>query len=229
MSRSNPTTQSSSPVKRWISFSGKDGIFTYWDKDEEVKKELPYPINFLVLDQLATITGWSEQALSNVYSNEVHNINKEKFTVKSWKGSGNIAEGLYKEIKTELAAKGLKFTQSIYIVMKIDEEYQLCNIKLKGAAFGAWLEFEKNFSAYKGAISVSETVDGKKGAIEYKMPKFIFKKDVSEEAEKIAIIYDQQLQKYFSERDSEATNDVVSDNANLPPEENKSEEDDLPF
>jgi len=243
MSRSNQTTENSSPIKKYISFeAGKSkGYFCYYDKEKEENIILALPVRFLVLDQKIGISGWHEPTLAFAYSNKigVFETKKVKLEVKTHKSTGNIMEGFYNDILVDLRADKLKYTRYIYAIMMFDTKYELVEIAIKGAAFGGkkgsdgkygggWRNYEDNYDVLKGAISCKSILHGKKGDIEFKVPIFDNIKDVSEEAEKIAIIHDQQLQKYFLERDGEAVdeakNETTNDSVNLPPEE-----DDLPF
>ena len=96
MSLSNPTTEN--PVKKFIEYKAEESTFQYWDKKQEKNIPLELPVQFIVLDELATITGYCEVAKSNLYSNEVHNLNLQMLNVKSFKGGVHLM-GKYADIK----------------------------------------------------------------------------------------------------------------------------------
>src|SRR3990172_6783810 len=143
MSRSNPNPETSpNPAKYWLEWSGKNGKFTYYDKVKETKIEVPLPVTFLLLDELSTVKGWHDSSSSGIYSNEVRNTNQTPLTVKAFKG-GEIAAGLYKDIKDKITNAGGHYTRNLYVAVKIDGVMQLGSIMLKGAALYAWFEFSK--------------------------------------------------------------------------------------
>ena len=102
MSLSNPTV-SQNPASKYIEYKGDSGKWFYFDKtkgENGENVELHPPLYFIVLDELATIKGWSDQYESGIYSNEVHHIN-ETLRVKSFKGGLSIV-GKYPDIKFEV-------------------------------------------------------------------------------------------------------------------------------
>jgi len=198
MSRSNPVDEVKNPAKRFYEWNGSNGCFTYYDKMQEKNVEVKLPFTFLVLDQLSTVKGWNDSSESGIYSNEVRNLKKEIMTVKAFKG-GQIAQGFYSEIKDRVKAEGGKFTSSVYIAVKNPEtnELEIANLQLSGAAVNAWMDFKKEVSSlYEGAVTVTDFVEGKKGSITFKVPKFKMGK-VSPQTDNAAKDLDKTLQSYF--------------------------------
>jgi hypothetical protein len=197
MSLSNP--KMTNPATKFVEFKGDKGIFQYYDKtlDEPKNVELTMPFFFIVLDELSTISGYSDRYESAFYSNEVHSLSDEILKVKSFKGGFSVT-GKYADIKNELFAAGAKFAKSIYaMLIKSNTEFELIHFKLTGAAFGAWIE--KKFNTQQYGITVKSIAEGQKGAVKYKMP--VFDK-VNIPKEKImlwetAIEMDRQLQVYL--------------------------------
>lgn len=197
MSLSNP--KQTNPAQKFIEFKGDKGIFQYWDKTKGENGEnvqLTMPFYFMVLDELSTISGYSDKYESSFYSNEVHSLQDEILKVKSFKG-GFAVTGLYKDIKNELIASGAKFAKSVYaMLIKGKEDYELVHFKFTGAAFSAWLD--KKFSIQQFGVTVKGTVSGKKGSVKFEMPvfeKFNIKQNVLD----AAISMDKQLQLYLKD------------------------------
>lgn len=199
MSFSNPKL--SNPCSKFIEFKGDSGVFQYWDKERGEHGEnvqLPVPCFIVVLDQLSTIKGFSDELQSGIYSNEVHSLANEILRVKSFKGGLSIV-GLYNDIKHELKSEGAKFAKSVYCML-IDKEgnnHELINFQLSGAAFSAWLDFK--FDAQQHIVEITGDCNKeKKGSISYFKP--IFKRyAMKKELVPYAIKMDKQLQAYLKQ------------------------------
>lgn len=193
MSRSNPTP--TNPAKRFFKWSGSKGKLVYYDKEKQVEVEVSLPFEFLVLDQLATITGYNEQDQSNYWSNEVRSVAKEELTVRTAKGTKEI--GLYKDL-TDVRSKGAKYAKSVYISYKDGDGFQLGNLKASGAALTAWIELSNKHQVENGKIVLTGAEEAKKGATTYFVPLFEWKNSDSTEDE-VAIELDKELQVYLSQ------------------------------
>jgi len=176
-----------SPVKKYISFSGKSGAFTYWDKETGKEIEINLPVKFTVLDELSTIVGWDDASGSKIYSNEVHSVQKQQLIVRS-KG-GVKAEGLYADIKRRFMVIGAKYSKSVYILM----DNEICNINMKGAVLKAWIDKEGESNTW--AVLESET--RKKGSVTYKVPVFTKETDSIDNIEKARELYTSTLLPYL--------------------------------
>jgi preprotein translocase subunit Sec61beta len=216
MSRSNPTEASRNPCTRWFQFaSGADGGFVrYYDKEAEKNIELGDADKggkfvFLLLDELATVSGWHDPSESAIFANEVRDTRQDTLVVKSFKG-GELASGLYASIKDRIVAVGGHFVSSCYIAYKDGDGLRLGNIRFKGAALGTWMEFKKQCPTKKDASGKSVKayyvdavkIDGfeqmKKGGTTFRVPKFGLV-SLSEETNKQALALDAELQAYLAD------------------------------
>lgn len=201
MSRRNPTEGTRNPCTRWFEWAGGDdgGFVRWYDKDSKQTVKVEGAFTFLLLDELSTVKGWHEPSESSIYANEVKDTRQDVLVVKSHKG-GELASGLYQEIKDKIAVKGGHYHASIYIAYKEGDGLKLGNLGLKGAALGAWMEFKKG--AGKGINSQAVTITGfaqeKKGATNYRVPKFALK-EVSAATNDQALEVDDVLTAYLSE------------------------------
>lgn len=211
MSRSNPTEGAKNPSTRWFEWAGgADGGFVRWyDKDAEKHIKVDGPFIFLVLDELSTVKGWHEPSESSIYANEVRDLRQDALVVKSFKG-GELASGLYADIKDKIVAKGGHYHASVYVAYRDGEELKIGNLGLKGAALGAWMDFKKAAGSkkdgngksvrayYVDAVAITDFEQAKKGGTVYRVPKFALK-PVSEATNQQAAGLDAELQAYFAD------------------------------
>ncbi len=211
MSRSNPTA--TNPATRFFQWRGgaekiveekggkktskyEGGRVTWYDKTAEEEVEVKLPFSFLVLDELHTITGFSESDHSGFWSNEVRDLKNEPFTVKT--KSGTKARGTYEQIKDSIKAQGARYCKSVYIAFKDDAgELAIGNIKIAGAALTSWIEFQKKFNVMECAVYIDEKPKlDKKGTNYYFTPVF-GGQEITEESNKEAVALDEELQAYL--------------------------------
>ena len=213
MGRNNPTINQN-PSQRWMEWQGSKGQLYYYDKTEEENLFMDLPFTFLLIEQMATVGGWHDRSESGIYSNEVKNITKEPLTVQSFKG-GEITSGLYRNIKDQVKSAGGYYVASLYVGFKRDGDLTLGNIKLKGAALSAWMEFCKihGRNVWEKAITITGYSEGQKGSIEYRVPSFELK-DCSEQTHNEALGLDDTLQEYLKSR---SAGQVETDETDVPP------------
>lgn len=193
MSRTNRDNELRNPATRFFEWSSNEKTLTWYDKEEKKNVTVELPFVFLVLDQLSTITGWSDNDQSGIWSNEIRDTRKDILTVRTKLGTKDV--GLYEKVKH---VPGARYTRSIYIAFKDGDELVLGHLKLKGAANSAWIEFTKSAGdIYAGAVRVTGAVEGKKGATVYYSPEFAMN-SVSKETLDKADELDRQLQAYLS-------------------------------
>ena len=185
-------TEVRNPATKFFKWSGGEGNLQYWDGEQNVTVNLP--VTFLVLDVLTTIKGWSDEAQSGIWSNEVRRTGTEKLVVRT--KAGILGEGYYKDIKDHIKAKGAKFTASVYAAMKGENGLDLVNFQFKGSALSPWIDFQNAKGVYMGAVSITEAIEEKKGSTTYYSPVFT-QKAVSEETNEAARPLHDQLQEYL--------------------------------
>jgi hypothetical protein len=216
MSRSNPNDGVRNPATRWFQFaSGTDGGFVrYYDKEAE--KNVPIgnaeegsKFVFLLLDELATVGGWHDPSESAIFANEVRDTRQDALVVKSFKG-GELVSGLYTTIKDRIVALGGHFVASCYIAYKDGDALKLGNIRFKGAALSAWMEFKKQCPAkkndagksvralYVDAVKIDGFEQQKKGGTTFRVPKFGLA-PVSADTNNQALALDAELQAYLAD------------------------------
>ena len=209
MSLSKP--QLKNPATRFLqwrggaeAFKGDDGKtrheggkVTYYDKDAQENYEVDLPFIFIVLDELTTITGFSEKDQSGFWSNEIRDLSREKLVVKT--KSGTVASGLYGEISEGIKGKGAKYAQSVYIAFKDEDgNLQIGNIKIAGAALTAWIEFKKRFDISQCAVFITDEPKLEKKGTNYYFSPVFEGQNLSNAARDAAVKLDQELQKYLN-------------------------------
>lgn len=216
------------PAKRFMKI--KSGAVSYYDKEEGENVNVPTPLEFIVLDQLATIKGWSDQDESGYWSNEVRRVGQDALTIRTKNGVKET--GIWKEIKGSTSLAGAKYTSSIYIMTKGRDGYEINNISLTGAALNAWIEFTQKNRVNQVKVVLSSWKDGKKGSVSYKIPVFEAT-EINDDERDAAVRLDKELQSYLAgyfdyvpdeEKLEEA--DVVVDDID---EETPINLDDIPF
>lgn len=156
------------PAQHFI--NAKNGALSYYDKESQENVEVPTPFEFVVLDQLATVKGWSNEHDTGVWSNEVKRVGEQPFNVRT--KNGLVASGLWKDIKDEVKADGANFHAVIYLAAKGREGLETQALLLKGAALNAWVEFTKKNNLKTNKVVLSDWSDAKKGSVNYKVPVF---------------------------------------------------------
>jgi hypothetical protein len=209
MSRSNPTETSSNPCARWFEWAGGNdgGVVRYYDKTLGDKGETVIvgdKFAFLLLDELATVKGWHDASDSGIFANEVRDTRQDVLVVKAFKG-GELASGLYAQIRDRVGNFGGHFVASCYIAFKDGDHYALGNLAFKGAALASWMEFKKSAGStdgrrayYVDAIKIDGFDEGTKGRVVYRTPKFHLSQ-ASEAANAAANKLDGELQAFLSE------------------------------
>jgi hypothetical protein len=197
-----------SPVKKYLEWASNDKCFSSYNKETGLREKITVPLKFVHLDELATIRGYIEinKVGQRIYSNEVRSTKNEPFVVKT--KSGELASGLYSEIKEKVNALGGNYNTSLYAYL----DGEVVGIFFKGSALSKWADFSReNKKTFLGSyIEVTGALAGKKGAVSFTTPIFqaggAIDKAVSESAEEA---YD-QLQAFLKSRKDTDRSDVMS-------------------
>lgn len=223
MSRSNPNEDARlvNPAVRFFEWSGSQesgGAITYYDKENKKQVQVDLPFSFMPLRRAITVKGYNGDTETTYWSNEVKNPKTDKLIVMSATGKGEARKkrvemiGLYSDIKDSLKAKGIKYTESLYVAYKEGKDLKLCNFQIKGAALKPWLDFVKENKIWEIAASIKSSVQGKKGGVKYFSPVFTPVK-VSEEANAKAIELDKEielfLELYYAQNAERANSETV--------------------
>ncbi len=182
------------PAQRFLKV--KSGAVSFYDKESQENVNVPTPLEFIVLDQLATVKGWSDTDESGYWSNEVRSVGHDILNVRTSKGLKDA--GLWRDIKAKPSVAGAKYHSSIYIATKGKDGLEINNLSLTGAALNAWIEFTQKNKITTNKVVLSGWADAKKGSVSYKTP--VFEAVPMGDAEKEeAIALDEQLQVYLTE------------------------------
>lgn len=246
MSRSNPIDILPNPSTRWFEWNGETGNPKYYDKETKKNEQVELPFEFILLDRLSVIKGWHNASESGITSNEVHDTRSETLLVRAFKMKEPIAEGFYSAIKDKVKANGGSYAINLYIAFTGDDgNMALGAFTLRGAARGAWMEFESDKTnrpqLYKKGISISQVKHGEKGMgkkkIEWESPVFELvdlPQEINDEAAEIdRNILQPYLINYFKRGKHEQVEAPKEELDQTQPEENLDqrppEDDDIPF
>jgi hypothetical protein len=199
MARLNrPTQKSSNPATKFLQWKSNDKCFSYYDKEKEENIKVELPLKFIFLEHYHTVKGWNDKTESGIYSNEVFLIGQEPLTVKAFKG-GEIASGLYTDVRTKIKDAGGVYHRSIYVML---EDGSLANIQLKGSAVSSYSEFFKenrNNIENDSWVVVASAKDGKKGSVKFSTPEFVLGEKTTKKEEEIISEKAKELQEYMNE------------------------------
>ena len=202
MSLSNPRG-TTNPVQRYFTLKLSTGQVTHYNKDAKKDVVVADPFTFIVLDALSVIGGYSDDKKSGIWSNEVRSTRDEELVVRT--RDGVLVKGLYSDIRDTIKAEGGKFGKSLFIAFLDDGEWKLGNLKLIGAGFSEWFDFEKGkrFDADPGVL-ISSWEERRKGRNEYFVP--VFESwEVGADDLHAAMELDKQLQEYLGSKKSDDT------------------------
>lgn len=156
------------PAKHFINIS--KGALTYYDKETGENLPVATPFEFIVLDQCATVKGWSEEQDTGYWSNEVKAVGKKQLNVRT--KNGLKASGLWRDIKDEVKADKGVFVSVVYLAAKGRDGLETQALLLKGSALNAWVEFTKKTNLKTHKVVLADWSDAKKGSVNYKVPVF---------------------------------------------------------
>lgn len=196
MSFSNP--ELTNPAQHFFEWKGGEGKLQFYDKEKKENVTMPLPFEFIPIDQLATITGYSKAAKRSYYSNEVRSSVKDVLNVKL--NGQTVFTGLYKNDQgIAQVPKGAGFTAAIYIVHKNSKgEYILGNFRANGSALGAWIEFNKNKIVGNGKCVMTKGAVQTSPVGDFYPPEFKYE-HLTDEDYKAATDADKELQIYLSQ------------------------------
>tara|TARA_R110000796_G_C14368223_1_gene413678 strand:+ start:24 stop:677 length:654 start_codon:yes stop_codon:yes gene_type:complete len=201
----NQSEGSSNPATKFLEWKSKDKCFAYYDKVKKENVKIPMPLKFQFLEHFHNVRGWNDASSSGIYSNEVKFISKEPLKVKSFKG-GEIAEGIYSEIRSKLRDAGGKYHRSVYVVL----DGEIVNLQLKGACVSAYSDFMQNHeNQLEGSwTEVASVTDHKKGATKYSTPDFTVGPAFTPEEMKLANDKYTDVSEYFNNYTKKAEPEV---------------------
>lgn len=142
MSRTSRRGGTSSPIKKYLQFSGSTGEFSFYNKDTK-EREVLDELEIIVLDVRSSVTGYNSTSKAQITSNMVAETGKEPMKVISWKDgkATDIAEGLYKEIKDKVKTAGGKFTANVICLADVGNGQEVCNLQFQGSSLNGWINF----------------------------------------------------------------------------------------
>ena len=177
-----------SPVTNFLKWSNSNGAFNDYDKQTKETSLKKMPLKFLVLANYISIGGFDEASNSGYWSNEIKDTRTETLFVRN--GNGLFKQGLYADIKADLAVVKCKYTEALYVML---EDGTLGHIKLSGTNSRLWFSFKaiaktklsKNWTVF------SDAKVAKKGSITWSEPTISIGEEISaEDAAKADILYD---------------------------------------
>ena len=237
MSRTSRATGSSSPIKRYVDFKPGPGVFRYYDKEASKNVDIP-SMDIIILDVLASVTGWYEgdSGGTQISSNMVKNISNDVLTVRANKNKNfskpiTLHEGIYD--KAAIKMFDGKYTTNIICLADFDdgEGRVMTRIQLSGYSVKTWTDYvsDNPYEAYlEHEINMVKGKQQKKGST--KFHGLVFKNnELSAELGEIADKADAEFQEYFEGSPiSESLTETSTEQSDNPPLVVE-DEDDIPF
>lgn len=186
-----------SPVKYWLNWNGSEGVFSYWNGEEN---DTVNSLEMLVLDRRSAVTGWNDASTSRIYSNTVKSV-KDELNVRT--KTGTIAKGKWEDIKEEVNRAGGNFTINLYALAKLgdSDEFEPVCIQLDKSCLKNWTDFTKEtntWQIYKGLIKVERSEPQQKGRVKFFVAEFSLE-EATPEMNEMAQRFDlERLQPYFN-------------------------------
>lgn len=206
MSLSRPIAQN--PAARFYDWSGSRGQLEHYDKEKGERIPVKLPFKFIVLDELHTVTGYSDADQSGYWSNEVRRTTDD-LTVRTKRGVKYV--GPYKDGRgIKQVPTDSKYAKSVYIAQKLDDEWVLANLKLSGVALTAWIDLNGKHRTEGNIIALIGSTEGSKGATKFQIPTFEYGGAPDSDTLQIATDLDATLQSYL---DTYLTAPKYDDNA----------------
>lgn len=189
----------------WHAGGDNMGKFSFWDRE---LKESVYldDLEIIVLDRVNSITGYDKESKSRIYSNYVYDTNTQPFTIRST--NGILVQGLYQDIKHE----AFKFTINVFCLVKINDDWELCNLQLTKSGTAVWSDFVKevrSFNLWNYIVLAKANPEVQRnGATKYMTIDFSTA-ECPDELKSLADTYDAEtLQPFLSQfRNTASTND----------------------
>lgn len=213
ISHTSQESKSSNPTTKYLEWKSNDKCFSYYDKAAEENVKVELPTKFVFLQHYHTVKGWHDGSQSGIWANEVYYIGSEEMTVRSFKG-GELAHGLYKEIKSRVNSMGGRYHRSIYVML---EDGTLANVSLKGAGVKEWSDFMETSGGLVDSqwIEIKDAKEMKKGSIKYSTPNFSLganlTKQESANADQVAATLKEYLDGYFAKEEVVSSEAVDTD------------------
>lgn len=146
MSRTKESTVVVSPVEAHVFFNGNSGKLGMPVENEQNMADLPTPFSFIVLDDGAFRIGGETRGggvKRKITSNLAHRDYNKMLTV-AYKDNGVlIASGEWSQIGQSVKDLGGKYTAVLYTLAKIDGQYKITSLNLRGRALSEWYKFIK--------------------------------------------------------------------------------------
>jgi hypothetical protein len=210
MSFSNPKIKN--PATKFIEFKGDAGVFQYYDKEKEENIVLPFPIFFVVLDELHAVKGYNKFYKQGVFSNEVRNIKEELLSVRVFKSDIKLV-GTWEKIKGEVERIQGHYSKSVYAGMIVkDTPMELVNFQFHGASRAPWFDYKGDKENL--GVSITGIVEDSNGNVTFQRPMFksIKLRDIDrKEATELDRKLQSYLKVYLQQKEEEIVDSGITD------------------
>ena len=162
------------PYTKTIKWKSGNDAFEYYDGENNVAIEIE---SFTVLEELVSVSGYSQNAKQGIWSNEVLSLDDD-LHVKV--GNDVVCSGKWKDIKTEVAGKGGKFTN---VVIALLPDGEVVRLLFAGAGCSGWIGKKFNPMSLQCGVTFAGSYEDKNGSVTFNVPEFGKKPLSAEETE----------------------------------------------
>lgn len=181
------------PTTIWTKWSGKDGVFRWWDREKQAEVELKLPEEFIVVAEGMWVDWYIDWAVS---SNEFFSKN-DFVKVRSWSDRRTMYSGRWEDIKDKVKATGLPVWKHLHVIFPGEEGIK--TLKIKWTSWVAWSDFNtiNPWAPANNRIKITWTIKGKKWATTFVTPKFELGTPLTAEDKELQKKYGTEVLNYY--------------------------------
>lgn len=199
------------PYSRTINWKSSLCEFQEYDKDTSSNKKVDID-RFVVLEEMTSVSGYSQKANKGIWSNEVLDLKHEKLQVRI--GNEIEYEGYWSEIKDAVNGAGGKFTNVVIALLPSNE---IVRFLFSGAACSGWIGKRFNPMARQCGVKFAGTTEEQTGSIKYNVPTFE-PIELTEDQKKVAIKKWEELDAWLGQRNEHNQETSHDEHAQAAPE-----------
>lgn len=228
----------------------KGGSFVYYDKDTKTNIPIKLPLKFAILNMdLACFKGYDESRKRGVWSNEVNKPEQEVVIRCKEEKLLSFKRSEYKINGDKIKSLGAKFTNSVYIAVLNEKEWEIWNLQLSGASLtgspedfnkltedekkDGWFSFTKHNKSklYSNFVEVASFKAKKKGTNKFVIPVYTLGEEIDDSTAEILNELDVKFNDFLAYYFNKPLAEVIADKTSKEEEEKEEEEveDKLPF
>lgn len=151
------------PYTKTIKWRSSESRFEYYDGENNQTIEIE---SFIPLEEMASVSGYHDGQKQGIWSNEVLDLRND-LEVRA--GNSVVVTGPWKNIKTEVAGMGGKFTN---VVIALMPDGEIVRFLFAGSGCSGWIGKKFNPMQKQCGVSFDGSHEEKTGRVTYNVPDF---------------------------------------------------------